>query len=74
MIPILVRINQLSRKQRRNGLTEEEKAEQAALRQEYLRLIRGQVLSTMLSVSVVDPEGNDVTPLKLVHEKEESKI
>lgn len=37
MIPILVRINQLSRKQRRNGLTEEEKAEQAALRQEYLR-------------------------------------
>ena len=47
MIPILVRINQLSRKQRINGLTEEEKSEQAALRQEYLRLIRGQVLSTM---------------------------
>ncbi|CAN7218592.1 DUF896 domain-containing protein [Paenibacillus sp. LjRoot56] len=74
MIPILGRINQLSRKQREIGLTEEEKSEQAALRQEYLQLIRGQVLSTMLSLSVVDPEGNDVTPLKLVHEKEEPKI
>lgn len=74
MIPFLGRINQLSKKQRSNGLTEEEKAEQAALRQEFLRLIRGQVKSTMLSLSVVDPEGNDVTPLKLVNEKEESKM
>ncbi|MFC5446668.1 DUF896 domain-containing protein [Paenibacillus aestuarii] len=74
MIPILGRINQLSKKQRSIGLTEEEKAEQAALRQEYLRLIRGQVMSTMLSLSVVDPEGNDVTPLKLLNEKGESKM
>ena len=74
MIPILGRINQLSRKQRSIGLTEEEKAEQAALRQEYLQLIRGQVMSTMLSVSIVDPEGNDITPLKLVNEKGESNL
>lgn len=32
-------------------------------------MIRGQVLTTMLAVSVVDPEGNDVTPSKLVNEK-----
>ncbi|MFK7696254.1 DUF896 domain-containing protein [Paenibacillus sp. HJGM_3] len=74
MIPFLGRINQLSRKQRSIGLTEEEKAEQAELRQEFLRLIRGQVRSTMLSLTVVDPEGNDVTPLKLVNEKGESKM
>ena len=34
------RISELSRKQRTIGLTEEEKAEQAQLRQEYIQAIR----------------------------------
>ncbi|UUZ80306.1 DUF896 domain-containing protein [Paenibacillus sp. P26] len=72
LIDFLDRINELSRKQHTEGLTELEKAEQAELRQKYLELIRGQVLTTMLSVSVVDPEGNDVTPEKLVNEKAQS--
>ncbi|MDF2959665.1 MAG: hypothetical protein K0S39_1400 [Paenibacillus sp.] len=69
MIPTLGRINELSRKQRAEGLTESELAEQTALRQDYLRSIRDQVFSTMLDLSVVDPLGNDVTPLKLAREK-----
>ncbi|WP_128101216.1 DUF896 domain-containing protein [Paenibacillus sp. DCT19] len=70
MIPILGRINELSRKQRSStGLTQAEQQEQQELRKEYLQAIRGQVLTTMLGVSVVDPLGNDVTPEKLIIEK-----
>ncbi|QOS78065.1 DUF896 domain-containing protein [Paenibacillus sp. JNUCC31] len=69
MIPILGRINELSRKQRSTGLTSIEQAEQHELRQQYLKAIRGQVLTTMLGMSVVDPLGNDVTPEKLTNEK-----
>ncbi|MFB9326106.1 DUF896 domain-containing protein [Paenibacillus aurantiacus] len=69
MIPILDRINELSRMQREGGLTEEERSEQASLRQEYLGYIRGQVKTMMRSVSVMDERGKDVTPLKLAAEK-----
>ncbi|MCP1183311.1 DUF896 domain-containing protein [Paenibacillus sp. 1781tsa1] len=69
MIPILGRINELSRKQRSVGLTKEEQSEQHELRKQYLQAIRGQVLTTMLAVSVVDPLGHDVTPEKLTIEK-----
>ncbi|MBM7569152.1 DUF896 domain-containing protein [Paenibacillus sacheonensis] len=70
MISILARINELSRKQHIIGLSVEEEQEQTALRQDYLKIIRGQLRSTLLSVSVVDADGNDVTPEKLTHEKE----
>ncbi|WP_145045950.1 MULTISPECIES: DUF896 domain-containing protein [Paenibacillus] len=70
MIPILGRINELSRKQRSStGLTQAEQLEQQELRKQYLQAIRGQVLTTMLGVSVVDPLGNNVTPEKLIIEK-----
>ncbi|WP_373293963.1 DUF896 domain-containing protein [Paenibacillus albidus] len=69
MIPFLDRINELSRKQNNSGLSDQEKLEQMELRQNYLKMIRGQLLTTMLAVSVVDREGNDVTPSKLVDEK-----
>jgi len=41
------RINELSRKQRSGGLEEWERAEQEALRQEYLTYIREQVKDTL---------------------------
>lgn len=74
-IPSLNRINELSRKQKTKGLTPEEHAEQQKLRQEYLKDIRGQVLSTMSSLKVVDPNGDDVTPekLKITQEQKQSK-
>ncbi len=74
MIQSLNRINELAQKQREHGLNDVEKEEQRVLRQEYLREIRGQVLSTFSQLTVVDAMGNDVTPEKLRAEKEKGFI
>lgn len=75
-IPSLHRINELSRKQKTEGLSQEEYTEQQQLRQEYLQAIRGQVLSTMSTLKVVDPNGEDVTPekLKITQKQNSSKL
>ncbi|GAK42348.1 DUF896 domain-containing protein [Paenibacillus urinalis] len=72
-IPSLNRINELSRKQKKEGLTAEEITEQKALREEYLKAIRGQVLSTISGLTIVDPNGDDVTPEKLKLEQQQDK-
>ena len=72
MINSLGRINELAKKQREEGLTNAEQAEQQVLRKDYLREIRGQVLGTISGMTVLDPLGNDVTPDKLYTEKEMS--
>lgn len=51
---VIERINELSRKQRSGGLEEWEKAEQEALRQEYLRFIKGQVKDSLSRIEIVD--------------------
>lgn len=48
------RINELSRKQRAEGLTEDEKAEQQKLRQEYLADIRKNFKQTLDSIEFTD--------------------
>ncbi len=48
------RINELSKKQREVGLTDEEKAEQKALREEYLGAIRKNFRATLDSIEIVD--------------------
>lgn len=68
----LNRINELSRKAKGNGLTIEEKEEQQSLRQEYLHVFRSSMKNTLKGVTVVDPNGNDVTPQKLKDEKKNS--
>ncbi len=65
MITILPRINQLAKKARQEGLTNAEKVERQVLREEYLQAIRGQVESTVTSMKVIDPLGDDVTPNKV---------
>ncbi|MCZ2260736.1 DUF896 domain-containing protein [Sporosarcina sp. G11-34] len=65
MIKGLGRINELAKIQREVGLTDAEKVEQKALRENYLREIRGQVLDTFSGLTVLDPLGNDVTPDKV---------
>lgn len=74
MIQSLTRINELAQKQREGALTAAERAEQQVLRTEYLREIRGQVLSTFSGLSIVDSAGNDVTPEKLRNEQKNWKI
>lgn len=73
MIDILGRINELSKKEREEGLTNAERVEQQVLREDYLREIRGQVISTFSEMTILDPLGNDVTPEKLRKEKETVK-
>ncbi|HHW38969.1 MAG TPA: DUF896 domain-containing protein [Bacillales bacterium] len=61
----LNRINQLSKKAKTEGLTKEETIEQKKLREEYIKNFRKQFKDTLHSVTIVDVEGNDVTPEKL---------
>lgn len=51
---LISRINELSRKQRSEGLEEWERAEQEALRQEYLGFIRNQVKDSLGQVKIDD--------------------
>lgn len=62
---ILDRINELANKEKVQTLSVAEKQEQQALRQDYLKMIRGQVLHTFSTMKVVDPLGQDVTPDKV---------
>lgn len=61
----MARINELARKAKADGLTDAEAKEQSKLRSEYLTVFRSSMLNTLSNVTVVDPEGNDVTPEKL---------
>ncbi|MBQ6005509.1 MAG: DUF896 domain-containing protein [Selenomonadaceae bacterium] len=53
---LLARINELARKKRTIGLTDEELAEQKELYKIYLAAIRGQVTSLLESIEIVDVE------------------
>lgn len=52
------RINELYHKSKSVGLTEEEKKEQAALRQEYLAAIRGSLRNNLNNISIVEKDGS----------------
>ena len=51
------RINELYHKSQSVGLTEEEKAEQAALRKEYIEAIRKNMRGTLNSISIKEKYG-----------------
>ena len=48
------RINELAKKSKAEGLTKQEKEEQALLRAEYLQAIRANFKTTLDSIEVVD--------------------
>ena len=54
----IARINFLAKKAREEGLTDREKEEQLALRQEYLRGIRESLTAQLENTYLVDEEGN----------------
>ncbi|MDX1807289.1 MAG: DUF896 domain-containing protein [Paenisporosarcina sp.] len=66
----IARINELSKKSKSIGLTIEEAKEQTSLRKEYLETFRSSMKNTIENVTVIDPEGNDVTPDKVKAIKE----
>ena len=51
------RINDLARKKKTTGLTEEEKAEQAELRHEYLAEFRESMKAMLDSTVIQEPDG-----------------
>lgn len=69
----LSRINDLAKKSKAEGLSKEEKQEQAKLREEYLQNIRNSFTNQITTMTVIDPEGNDVTPEKVKKIKEKNK-
>lgn len=52
------RINELARKSKSVGLTEEEKQEQAVLRREYIDSVKASLVSNLDNTYLVDERGN----------------
>ncbi len=53
----IARINELYHKSQAEGLTEEEKKEQAKLRAEYIANVRGNLRAQLDSVTIQAPDG-----------------
>ncbi|MBP3627220.1 MAG: DUF896 domain-containing protein [Clostridia bacterium] len=51
------RINELARKQKSEGLTEEEKQEQAILRREYIDSYKRSLVSQLENTYILEPDG-----------------
>lgn len=51
------RINELARKAKAQGLTEEEALEQKKLRQEYLDSVKKNLVSQLENMSILEPDG-----------------
>ncbi|MBR5923201.1 MAG: DUF896 domain-containing protein [Clostridia bacterium] len=52
------RINELARKQKSEGLSEEEKKEQFELRREYIEAYKQSLISQLESIRFVEPDGS----------------
>ena len=52
------RINELARKAKAEGLTEEEKAEQKSLRIRYIEGFKESLIGQLDSITVVEPDGS----------------
>jgi uncharacterized protein YnzC (UPF0291/DUF896 family) len=52
------RINFLAKKQKTEGLTEEEKEEQKVLRREYIDAFKESLVSQLNTIYIVDEKGN----------------
>lgn len=54
----IARINELYKKSKTEGLTEEEKKEQDALRKEYIANVRMNLKAQLNNIDLVDADGN----------------
>lgn len=62
------RINELYHKSKAEGLTDDEKVEQAKLRKDYIESVRRNMHGSLNNVSVVNPDGS-ITNLSDVRRK-----
>lgn len=56
----LNRINELARKAKSEGLTDEEKKEQSALRAEYIQAVRANIRSQLNNIDIKEADGSIV--------------
>ena len=56
----IARINELYHKSQAEGLTEEEKEEQARLRKEYVLNVRNNLRSQLDNITIENPDGTQV--------------
>ena len=56
----IARINELYHLSQKRALTEDEKAEQAKLRKEYVESVRNNLRSQLDNIDIVDEKGNKV--------------
>ena len=59
----IARINELYHKSQKEGLTEEEKAEQKRLREDYIASVRGNLKAQLNNINIQNEDGS-ITPLK----------
>lgn len=69
MEDLIPEINELAKKSKTVGLSDEERIRQQELRQQYIKLFRANFKTQLKSIKVVDEKGNDVTPKKLKTKK-----
>lgn len=65
----LARLNILAKKKKMNAITNSELDELQTLRGEYLKNFRASFKKQIENTTVIDPEGKDVTPQKVVDKK-----
>ena len=53
----IARINELARKQKAEGLTEEDKAEQLKLRGEYINAYKQSLIAQLENTYILEPDG-----------------
>ncbi|MDT1997340.1 hypothetical protein CKN82_06520 [Carnobacterium divergens] len=74
MEQLLMQINQLANKSKKEGLSSAEKERQVELRQMYLSLFRGSLDDILLNTTVYDSTGADVTPVALKNKQTKPTI
>lgn len=62
---LIARINELAKKKKEGSITQDELAEQAKLRAQYIKLFRAGFEQQLKATKIVDANGNDITPRKL---------
>lgn len=67
------RINELARKAKLGELTDEEKVERAALRQEYVNAVVGDLRSQLENTYVMDEKGNKTKLTKWSEDRKAGK-
>lgn len=69
----IARINELARKSKAEGLTEEEKKEQQLLRQEFLANVRRNLKSQLDNIDIEEPDGTIINLGEKYGKKQKSR-